>query len=437
METIERASKLLEKLFDQRSIKVTRNKTRQIRFSRNKLDISISYDEKKYYVFLAKHTSGSWRTLEIEASTEEELLSKIEIASKLIEKTPPNPRFVKINDKSYAIEKPYYDEKLLEIDPKESVEEAISAALEAGAKRVAGTIYIIDRETRVKTPYNDASDRNVYSYISLRAFIDKQISGHRVVTASKHEDFKPSEAGRRAGELAKLDSIERHKISPGEYDTIFGPLAFANFVSYLSRGLSIAAVEFGFSPLNPKLLGSEIASDIFSLRSSALKEYIGYKLFDDEVVPVKDVYAIEKGIFKTHLHSVSTALRYNTETTGNAGILDPMPRQVIVEPGDATLEEMISSLDRGLLVSNVRYTRFQSYTTGDFSTIPRDTFLYIENGEIKASVRGLRVNGNALKRLKSIRMLSKERYPIYRREVEIPSVVPYALIEKVTFTEAH
>ncbi len=426
---------------DHRAIVLTHSKIDQIRFSRNKLDIGISYDETKFKVFLAKRYDGQRKTIEFEGSTEEDVLEKINFFKFSLDKLPPNPLYGGMNEISYSYPKPRYDEKLLEMDAKGAVEQAIEAALSAGAKRVAGTLYIYDTETYLKTKFTEGYDRNVYASLSVRAFIDKTISGHRVNSVSKSSDFDPEETGRKAGEMAKLDNMNRIKVPAGKYKTILGPLAAAGLLGTIGRMTSAAAVVMGFSPFTFDKLGKKIASEKFTFISSADKEFIGYRLFDEEGVPVKETKIFDKGTFKTHLHSTSTANLLKAkgipaEPTGNAGILYPHARQLIVEPGDSSFEEMVENVDRGLFVSNVRYTRFQSYVTGDFSTIPRDTFLYIENGKIKGSVRGLRLNGNVIEFLKNIRALSKDRYPIYRREAEIPTVTPYLLVEDVAFTEA-
>jgi len=61
------------------------------------------------------------------------------------------------------------------------------------------------------------------------------------------------------------------------------------------------------------------------------------------------------------------------------------------------------------LITNTWYTRFSNYLTGEFSTVPRDMAVYIENGELKfaigsteSSFVGIRISDNMLRMLKSI-----------------------------------
>lgn len=96
----------------------------------------------------------------------------------------------------------------------------------------------------------------------------------------------------------------------------------------------------------------------------------GAKAFDDEGTPTRDNKIIEKGVLKTYLHNSTTAKKFKTETTANAGLVSPQPWNLIVEPGGKSFEDLLSEVDDGVYVTNDWYLRYQNYRTGDFSTIP-------------------------------------------------------------------
>ncbi|MFO7976905.1 MAG: metallopeptidase TldD-related protein [Candidatus Hydrogenedentota bacterium] len=100
-------------------------------------------------------------------------------------------------------------------------------------------------------------------------------------------------------------------------------------------------------------------------------------------------------------------------TTANAGLIAPHPWNVVVSPGDSSLEDMIREVDHGLLVTNVWYTRFQNYHTGDFSTIPRDAAITIDNGELGHAVTGIRISDSLPRLLTSITRLSRKQQQIH------------------------
>jgi len=139
---------------------------------------------------------------------------------------------------------------------------------------------------------------------------------------------------------------------------------------------------------------------------------------------------------KTYLHNSTTAKKFGAETTGNAGLIEPLPWNMVVEAGEKPFANLIGEVDKGIYVTNDWYLRYQNYRTGDFSTIPRDGMFLIEKGEIAASIRELRISDNMLRILQKIIGLSKSRSWIKWWEVDVPTLVPYALVEDLNFTKS-
>ena len=153
--------------------------------------------------------------------------------------------------------------------------------------------------------------------------------------------------------------------------------------------------------------------------------------FDDEGVPTKKTTIIDKGILKTYLHNTSTAKKYKVETTANAGLISPKPFNVVFDcrKGD------IFDVKEGIYITNVWYTRFQNYSSGDFSTIPRDGAFLIKNGEIVQSLKGMRISDNMLDILKNIQCCNKKLWQIKSWEAEIPTFTPEVLVNNVSITK--
>jgi PmbA protein len=112
-----------------------------------------------------------------------------------------------------------------------------------------------------------------------------------------------------------------------------------------------------------------------------------------------------------------------------------MPSNNEMDSGDINREELLKEVKNGLYLTNTWYTRFQNYRTGDFSTIPRDGIFQIENGEIKQSLKNIRLSDNALRMLNNITAISKERQHIHWwAEADPPSLSPYILMKDVHIT---
>jgi len=108
-----------------------------------------------------------------------------------------------------------------------------------------------------------------------------------------------------------------------------------------------------------------------------------------------------------------------------------------VKPGDRSRDEIFSEVKDGLWLTNTWYTRYQSYVTGDLSTIPRDGIFHIRNGEVVGALKDIRLTDNLLHLMKNIVALGDEpEQMMWWGEVSVPNFVPYALIKDVGITKS-
>jgi len=114
----------------------------------------------------------------------------------------------------------------------------------------------------------------------------------------------------------------------------------------------------------------------------------------------------------------------------------PRPFNLVVDAGQRSLEELMSSVQRGIYVTNNWYLRYQNYQTGELSTIPRDAMFLIENGRIGRPIKELRISDNLLRMLSSVEEVGRERRWIRWWEVDVPTLCPATLISKVKFTKS-
>ena len=145
---------------------------------------------------------------------------------------------------------------------------------------------------------------------------------------------------------------------------------------------------------------------------------------------------IEDGILKTYLHSTSTARKFGTKTTGNAGIISPHPWQLNLLPGKESVDEILHEMKHGLFIKNAWYTRFQDYRNGIFSTVPRDGIFTIENGEITGSIRGIRISDAIPSILKNIDKVSREQMNVKWWQEIHSSFMPFVLARDVNVSKS-
>jgi PmbA protein len=159
-------------------------------------------------------------------------------------------------------------------------------------------------------------------------------------------------------------------------------------------------------------------------------------MFDDEGTPTQTTPIIENGVLRNYLHNTSTARKYKVKTTANAGLVAPSPINTVLKEGRISNDKLLKEVDNGLYVTNVWYTRFQNYLSGDFSTIPRDGIFLIKKGEIVKSLKGIRITDNLQKILENISNLSNQPEWIiwWGLESQIPVLTPHVLVKNVNIT---
>jgi PmbA protein len=415
--------------------RTTFGKYRQVRFSANQVDITVAWDDYVTDVTLA------WkkRLVATQIHDFKDVDGSVKRLLGLAKVSQENPMFGGFAKGTFKYAKNKADKNLADLEsPTEFVFEAIDAAeKEAGTKVDSGGILF----TRFEDVYLASSegpvgvDSRSSVELSIRAFSEHEASGHGVECSSSLKDFKPARAGTKAGEIAKL--ARNPKVGDeGVYDVVFDPLIFGSALGMWAGMVSAFAVMIQMSVFVNKL-GQKVAPENVTFRDNPAAYSASNRVFDDEGVPTRENIVIDHGVLKTFLHNASTAKIFKTETTGNAGLVFPNSWNIEMDAGDMNKHELFGEVKKGLYLTNTWYTRFQNYIKGDFSTIPRDGIFLIENGEVKQSLKDLRISDNALTMLGNIAAISKERQHVHWwMEADPPSLSPYVLIKNVHMTKS-
>ncbi|MBO4384895.1 MAG: TldD/PmbA family protein [Clostridia bacterium] len=96
---------------------------------------------------------------------------------------------------------------------------------------------------------------------------------------------------------------------------------------------------------------------------------------------------------------------------------------MIVAPGDRSIDEIIASIDRGIIVG--RFSGGAPASNGDFSGVAKNSFL-IENGRIGPALSETMISGNMAAMLKNLRGVSKEQV------ADGATVLPYMAFDGIT-----
>ena len=81
----------------------------------------------------------------------------------------------------------------------------------------------------------------------------------------------------------------------------------------------------------------------------------------------------------------------------------------MMEPGDASLDELIAGLSRGLVVTRFHYTNVVNPMETSITGMTRDGTFLVEDGRIVAGVRNLRFTQSILAALSGVEAIGAER----------------------------
>jgi PmbA protein len=367
----------------------------------------------------------------------EKFLNKLIKTAKVLE---PKKDYYGIADGKFKYKKipDSYDNKIEKGGKEiEFVQNGIDAALEEGAKRCAGVLYTDVWKSEIFSSNGiEAEEKGTSINLSIRSFAEeKEASGHTVSVARTLKNFEPEKAGREAGMNAKK-SLNPSDGYAGKYTAILHPMVIANILYYMSYAFSAFEVDSGMSFLIGKQ-NKKIASNNVTLKDDGrLANGFGSRTFDDEGRPTQTTELIKNGVFKSFLHNTSTAKKFKVKPTGNAGLIYPQSWNLVLEKGDRSLDEMISEVKDGVYITNVWYTRFANYRTGDFSTIPRDAIFEIKNGKITRPIKGIRITDNMQRILENVIAISKKPQQIEWWEVTSPVVTGHVLVKDLNLTKS-
>ncbi|HKW42808.1 MAG TPA: TldD/PmbA family protein [Thermoplasmata archaeon] len=410
---------------------VVTNRSYQIRFARNEAVISNRWRENTASVFFVYQK----RVLASDIKDLSRADEAVERLVKIAKGSQENPDYAGIGKGPFRYAKTRPDPKVLSLEEGgRYVEAAVGGAVDEGAKECAGSFWKYEDEHFLSTSNGaEGRDHRASLYLSIRALVSLESSGHGIAAATKLSQFDPARAGHKAGRIATLAKTPKRG-KAGKYMVVFDPLIFGSLTDQVGGRLGAWVVMAGLSPFGKKI-GKRVASTELTLYDDGSADSIARKRYDAEGVPTRKNVLVNKGILKTYLHNTSTAKKFKTKTTGNAGLISPDPHAIFVKPGDWSRDEIFSEVKDGLWLTNTWYTRYQSYVTGDLSTIPRDGIFHIRNGEVAEAWKDIRVTDNIIRMMKNIVGLTDTtEQMMWWGEVSVPNFVPYALIKDVGIT---
>lgn len=232
------------------------------------------------------------------------------------------------------------------------------------------------------------------------------------------------------------DSRNPRELAPGHYTTILEPAAVLDIVGFLFYDFAGTAVYDKRSCFNDRI-GKKILGENISLQDDVYHPLQTGAPYDGEGVPKQRVALVERGVPKNLVYARATAKKMKATPTGHGfGLPNDFgeaPMNLVFAGGNNSVDKMVSTTERGILVTRLWYIRevdpYEKVLTG----MTRDGTFLVENGKIAGGIRNFRFNQSVLEMLAKVEMLG----PAVRSagEESFEMVVPAMKVRDFHFSE--
>ena len=195
--------------------------------------------------------------------------------------------------------------------------------------------------------------------------------------------------------LKATGSAGAKAIEPGKYTVILEPLAASNILGGLIGGFDARSADEGRSFMSKKGGGTRLGEQLFdekvTIYSDPLNPDLPSSTWSGDGSPVQKTVWVEKGVVKNLGYSRYWAQQKGVQPVGGGGGRGG-GGGMIMEGGKGSLEDLIKSTEKGILVTRFWYIRMVDQQTQMQTGLTRDGTFYIENGQIKYAVKNFRFN---------------------------------------------
>ena len=386
------------------SVGISSNETGSTRFANNAITTNGVYNTLNLYVAVTK---GKKRGIALVNELNRDKINEAVLrADTLADVAPENPELMpSLGPQSYPKIPPVYFQKTTDFSPGQRAE-AIIAAIEKAKKQNVMAAGFFETSSSASGSLNS---KGLYYYLTAsRAYYSNTLrseggSGWASADDENVDKVSTGELSDRALRKA-LDSKDAKPLAPGKYTVILEPAAAADMVWFLlynftareaDEGRNFLSLAEGKNRLGEKLVSSKIT--IFS--DPTFPEIPAFPIGEDGL-PQKKTLWIEKGVVKNLAYTRFWAQKMGKEPVA-------FPPNIIMGGENHTLEDLIKSTKKGVLVSRFWYIRDLNPMILLLTGLTRDGTFLIENGKVSHPVNNFRFNESPINVLKNVDMMSR------------------------------
>jgi predicted Zn-dependent protease len=417
---------------DECSVRINGNRVGNIRFARNGVSTSGQSQDVSLAVTVAFGKRQGTATInEFDDKSLERAVRRAEDIARL---APENPEFMPAVGKQEFRQSQTFVARTAAIDPDYRAEVASHAILACRKKNLVAAGFFTDTMGfEAIANSNGVFGHQEFTNLEYTCTVrteDGRGSGWVTRTAVDERRFDAREASEVAIEKA-LRSVDAKALEPGRYTVILEPAATSELVGRMFGAFGARQADEGRSFLAKKGGGNRL----------------GEKLFDEQVNVWSDPW--DKDVPVTPWDSGSMLARERTDLIkdGKVASLEysrywaqkkggravGRPGNMIMSGGTKSLEELIASTKKGVVVTRTWYIRMVDPQSLLLTGLTRDGTFYVENGKIKYPIKNFRFNESPVTMLNNVDELGKP-VVIAPDEVRYQMVIPPMRLRDFNFT---
>jgi predicted Zn-dependent protease len=328
-------------------------------------------------------------------------------AEELAMLAPENPEYMPPLGPQTFAESATFNEKTAAITP-DTRAEMVGKSLSVSKAANLEAAGFLENATRFNSIMNS---KGLFAY-------NKSTDVSFSVTVRNQEGTGSGYVDKSYNDLDKMDTLALSKIAagkatksagakaiePGKYTVILEPLAASDIIENMFRGFDARSADEGRSFMSKKGGGTRLGEQLFSenvnIYSDPLNPELPSATWSGDGLPVKRTQWVQNGVVKN--------LAYSRYWAAQKGV-QPLPfgRSIVIEGGNQSLEDLIKSTEKGILVTRFWYIRSVDPQTLLLTGLTRDGTFYIENGEIKFPLKNFRFNESPVIMLNNVEALGK------------------------------
>ena len=419
------------------------------RFANNTIHQNVA--EENYVVSVRTVFGGRTARATTNKLDDESLRRVIQASENLAKVQQPDPELLPMAeaDKSVRSTPPRYFEETAAATPEQRAE-VVGKIVSIAKKHDLTTAGIFSTSQSVEGIFNSRGLADWHTQTSSEVSITMlaaDSSGWQKANSPHVANLDPAALAERAAEKTRQSAAPR-EIPAGKYTVILEPAAVLDIVGFMFYDFGGLAILDQRSFLNNRV-GTKLFGDNIDIWDDVGHPLQSGAPFDGEGARRQRVQLVDKGMVKRLVYARGTAEKMKqSEYKDKVGPIEstghgfPLPNEmgeapmniVFGGPGESrTLDQMIDSTERGVLVTRLWYIRevdpYEKILTG----MTRDGTFYVEDGKVRHGVRNFRFNESLLHMLSNVEEMGT---PVRASgEESFDMVVPAMKVREFNFTE--